>query len=369
MKRLNVPYIWQGSIPQCHVTSLSMILNYSGLKGSPSLLLNLSGIGYGFGYFEGWDVAIAAPESSMGIYPFIQYAAEKLGWTLRLIRNHSFEEAWDQLRQCIDEGKPVLLPLLNMQSLWKSGQPYPHVVVICGYDEKRSIAWAHDPALGRDGEGVCYLPPNKLQKGFSGCYVEYPTADLKKAWALEGTAWEAFGNNHLCVLERLNEENQIPWEEVLQRNARLTLGMQEEVIGMGSPGLIPGPRALRRLAEDFEDAFDRFDQRSAILNFVGSVRNMTFNVGASYRMQASTFLSGLASAWGMKELEEVAFLFHQSSLGFEQGRSEIDGLLTLQIFREEMHKRFQKISSILKETADLEEESGTLMKELRFSSE
>jgi hypothetical protein len=26
MKRLNVPYIWQGSIPRCHVTSLSMIL-------------------------------------------------------------------------------------------------------------------------------------------------------------------------------------------------------------------------------------------------------------------------------------------------------------------------------------------------------
>jgi hypothetical protein len=165
-------------------------------------------------------------------------------------------------------------------------------------------------------------------------------------------------------LERLNEEKQIPWKEVLQRNARLTLGMQEEVIGMRSPGLIPGPRALRRLAKDFEDAFDRFDQRSAISNFVGSVRNMTFNVGASYRMQASTFLSALASAWGMKELEEVAFLFHRSSLGFEQGRSEIDGLLTSQIFQEEMHQRLQKISSILSEIADLEEESGTLMKEL-----
>jgi hypothetical protein len=81
-------------------------------------------------------------------------------------------------------------------------------------------------------------------------------------------------------------------------------------------------------------------------------------------MQASTFLSALASAWGMKELEEVAFLFHRSSLGFEQGRSEIDGLLTSQIFQEEMHQRLQKISSILSEIADLEEESGTLMKEL-----
>jgi hypothetical protein len=364
MKRLNVPYIWQGSIPRCHVTSLSMILNYHGLKGNLSFLLNLSGLGYGFGYFEGGNEAIAAPESSMGIYPFIQYAAEKLGWTLRLLRNHSFEEAWDRVRHCIDEGKPVLLPLLNMKSLWKSDRPFPHVVVICGYDEKRSIAWAHDPALGRNGEGVCYLPPNKLQKGFSGCYVEYQTTDLKTAWVLEGTSWEAFGNNHLCVLERLSEEKKIPWEEVLQRNARLTLGMQEEIVGMRSPGLISGPRALRMLAQDFEDAFDRFDQRSAILHFVGSVRNMTFNVGASYRMQTSTFLSALASAWRMKELEEVAFLLHRSSLGFEQGRSEIDGLLTSQISQEEMHQRLQKISSILKEIADLEEESGTLMKDL-----
>jgi hypothetical protein len=339
-----------------------MILNYYGLKGNPSLLLNLSGIGYGFGYFEGWDVAIAAPESSIGIYPFVRYAAEKLGWTLRLIGNRSFEEAWDQLRNCVDEGTPILLPLLNMKSLWKAERPFPHVVVICGYDEKRSIAWAHDPALGSYGEGVCYLPPNKLPKNFSGCYVEYPTVDLKTAWVLDGTAWEAFGNNHLCVLERLSEMEQIPWEEVLQRNARLTLGLQEEITGMRSPGLIAGPRAVRRLAKDFEDASDRLGQRSAVLNFIRSVRNMAFNVGASYRMQAATFLSALASAWGMKGLQETAFLFHRSSLGFEQGRSEIDGLLTLQISEEEMGQRVQKISSILKEIADLEEEAGTLMK-------
>jgi len=339
-----------------------MILNYYGLKANPSFLLNLSGMGYGFGYFEGRDVAIAAPESSMGVYPFIRYAAEKLGWTLRLITNDSFEDAWKQLRQCIDGERPVLLPLLNMKSLWKSQRTFPHVVVICGHDEKRPIAWAHDPALGIHGEGVCYLPPNTLPKGLSGCFVEYQTEDLKAALILEGTAWEAFGNNQLCVLERLSEEEQTPWEEVLQRNARLTLGLQEEVTGMRSPGLFAGPKGLRRLANDFVNTSDHLDQKSAILNFVGSVRNMAFNVGASYRMQAATFLSALASAWGVKRLQEIAFLFHRSSLGFEQGRSEIDGLLTSQISEEEMDQRVQKISSILREIADMEEEAGTLMK-------
>jgi hypothetical protein len=163
-------------------------------------------------------------------------------------------------------------------------------------------------------------------------------------------------------LERLSEGEQIPWEEVLQRNARLTLGLQEEITGMRSPGLIAGPRAVRRLAKDFKDASDRLGQRSGVLNFVRSVRNMAFDVGASYRIQAATFLSTLASAWGIKGLQEAAFLFHRSSLGFEQGRSEIDRLLTAQISEEEMDQRVQKISSILREIADLEEEAGTLMK-------
>ena len=53
----NVPYIFAGITPRCHVTSLRTVLEYYGVKYSPSYLMNLSGFNYGFRYSKGTNIA------------------------------------------------------------------------------------------------------------------------------------------------------------------------------------------------------------------------------------------------------------------------------------------------------------------------
>lgn len=44
----NVPYVWDGIVRRCHVSSLRMVLEFYGIKYLPSYLMNVSGFNYGF---------------------------------------------------------------------------------------------------------------------------------------------------------------------------------------------------------------------------------------------------------------------------------------------------------------------------------
>jgi len=72
----NVPYIWQGTVPSCHVTSLRMALEFYGVKYTHSYLMNLGGFNYGFRYFREASLAFAVSESYLGPWAFMSYAAD-----------------------------------------------------------------------------------------------------------------------------------------------------------------------------------------------------------------------------------------------------------------------------------------------------
>lgn len=356
----DVPYVFQGIVPRCHVTSLRMILEFYGVKYAPSYLMNLSGFNYGFKYFKGANMAIACPESSLGPWEFVAYAAEKIGCRINFVNNKPWDETWRRLRSYIAEDKPIYMPLLNMQHLWKTAHPIPHIVVLCGYDEEKGVVMVHDPALGELGEGIQYLPPNGLPKGKSGNYAEFRVEDFRKACDLKETPWHDFGENGLCVIYPPTGKPSISWAEVIDRNARLTLGQVEEVMGKRvGTNRTCGPDGIMEFANDLEGGFGLLEEPAELVVILSGLRSMTFSVGSSYKNDAHAFVAGLASVTGSQDLERASYYLRMTGLCYEQGLAEVDCIMRDQsIPQEALRGRLTRISEVLRRAAEHERKAG-----------
>lgn len=356
----NVPYIFQGLVPRCHVTSLRMVLEFYGVKYSPSYLMNLSGFNYGFGYFKGDNIAIACAKSPLGPWEFMAYAVQKIGCRTYFIKDKPWDETWKLLKDYVSKDIPVYMPFLNMQHLWKTPQPIPHVVVLCGYGEEKGIVIVHDPALGELGEGIQYLPPNGLPEGKSGSYAEYQIEDFRKACDLRETPWQDFGKNGLCIIYPPTGEPSISWAEVIRRNAGITLGQTEEVMGKRiSTNSTSGPDGIIEFANDLEKGFGLLEKPAEFTDTLGGLRNMTFMVGSSYKKDAHAFLAGLAAAKGNQDLERASYYLRLTALGYERGMAEIDYIMQKQpLLQEALRGKLTTISQILRQIAGYERKAG-----------
>lgn len=356
----NVPYIFQGIVPRCHVTSLRMILEFYGVKYAPSYLMNLSGFNYGFKYFKGTNIAIACPDSPLGPWEFMAYAAQKIGCGTDFVKDKPWDETWELMKSYIAEDKPVYIPLLNMQHLWKTPRPVPHIVVLCGYDEEKGVVIVHDPALGELGEGIQYLPPNGLPEGKSGSYAEFKIEDFRKACDLKETPWQDFGKNGLCLIYPPTGQPRISWSEVMDRNARLTLGQVEEVIGKHiGTNRTSGPDGIIEFAHDLEEGFGSLSQPAELITILSGLRIMTFGVGSSYKNDAHAFLTGLAVATGNKDLGRASYSLRLSGLCYEQGLAEVDYVIQKQpVSPEVLSVRLARIAELLRRAAEYERKAG-----------
>jgi len=334
-----------------------MILEYYGIRYSQSYLMNLAGFNYGFVYFKGKNIAFGNPESPFGPWPFMAYAAEKIGCKTTFLRDKPWDETWAIMKQYADMDIPVYLPLLNMKPLWKTMVPVPHLMVLCGYDEEKGIVMTHDPALGEAGEGILHLGSNQLSEGKSGSYAEYKIEDFRQACDLEGTPWEEFGKNGLCVIEPVKKPS-VSLGEVLERNSKLTLGQVEQVIGKSiSPECVFGPQGIIELAEDLEKGFGLLKEATQLSRIFLGLRNNTFVIGSSYKMDASAFLAGLALVRGSRALEKASYNFRLSALCYEQGLTEVDSPLKIE-------EKLPRISKVLKRIAQYEKKAGESLAEV-----
>jgi len=357
----NVPYIFQGIVPRCHVTSLQMILEFYGKKYSPSYLMNLSGFNYGFNYFKVNNFAFACPETPLGPSGFMTYAAEKLGSKTSLVKDKPWRETWSLLKQYVDKNIPVYMPLLNMQHLWKTPHPIPHIVVLCSYDEEKGTVMINDPALGEIGEGIQYLGPNGLSEGKSGSYAEFEVADFEKACDLRGTPWHGFGVNGVCIIYPPTSSPSISWAEILDRNAKLTLGHIDEVIGVNvNAGNISGPEGIIDFAADLEKGFELLGNSKDLIALLGGlIRNVTFNIGSSYKIDAHAFVAGLASVTGSQDLAKASYYLRRTALCYEKALAQIDFMMHNQPVSQEILKvSLNRISKLLREAAEHERKSG-----------
>jgi hypothetical protein len=322
--------------------------------------MNLSGFNYGFHYFKEARVAFGGPESPLTPFPFMIYAAEKLGCEVDTIKDKSWDTSWKTLKQYIDKDIPIYTPTINMQYLWKLQQPTPHMVVIVGYDEKKGVVMIHDPALGEVGDMEPYMIPIGLPKFPSGSYAEFPIDDFKKAWILEGTPWYALGNNGMCFIRPTTNRPTVNWAEVIDRNAKLTLGRVEEVIGApaGSDER-SGPDGIIQYANDIEKGFGLLKEPSQLIEILQFARTLPFSVGISCKIDANAFLAGLYALTGNEDLNEASYYLRLTALRWEEGMAQIDLILRDQpISQKLLTKRLGRISETLKMSAEYQLRAG-----------
>ncbi|MCJ7791625.1 MAG: C39 family peptidase [Dehalococcoidia bacterium] len=357
--KINVPYIWGGNVHCCHTTSLRMILEFYGIKHTTSYIMNLSGFNYGFYYYTEAKKAFGAPAGPHTPTPFMVYAAEKLGCKVETIRDKSWDISWKSLKQYIDKDIPIYTPTLNMQYLWRLEQPVPHVVVIVGYDEEKGVIMIHDPALGEVGDMEPYMFPIGLPEFPSGSYAEFKIEDFKKAWILEGTPWHALGNG-MCVIRPTANRPKVNWAEVIDRNAKLTLGRVEEVIGAptGSDER-SGPEGIIQYANDLEKGFGLLEKPSQLIEILNFARTLPFSVGISCKIDASAFLAGLYAFTGNEDLYKASYYLRLTALRWEEGLAQIDLILRDEpISQELLSKRLNRISKTLNMSAEYQQKAG-----------
>ena len=357
---INISYIWDGIVPLCHATSLRMVLEFYGVKYSPAHLMNLSGFNYGFRYSRNTRVAYANPITPLGPWEYMAYAAEKLGCITELVKDKSWDETWELLKSSIEKDVPVLIARLNMEGLWKLQRQAPHLIVLCGYDEEKGVVIAHDPALGEVGERIQYMPDSKLPRDTSGSYIEYSIDAFKKAFDLTGTPYEDFGKNGFVIIQPPTERPLIDWAEVIDRNAKLTLGKVEEVIGKQVGGdYILGPHGILALAADVERGFNLLDQPEKLTQLLFQLRGSVFNIGSSYKIDAHAFVAGLAAATNNRELEQASYHLRFTALHYEEGLAQVDLILHNQpISQEELKLRLSRIAEVLRRAAESERQAG-----------
>lgn len=361
----NVPYVWDGIVRRCHVSSLRMVLEFYGIKYSPSYLMNVSGFNYGFHYFKEAKVAFGNPESALGPWPFMIYAAEKIGCRLDIIKDKPWDESWNLIKSYITQHIPVYIPLVNIQYLWKLPYPVPHVIVICGYDEEKGVVMIHDPALGESGEGLQYLIHTRLPEGKSGRYAEFTIEDFKNAWDLQGSSWQDLGSNIICIIHPPTERPKISWAEVVDRNAKLTKGKIEEVSGAPfGTDKTSGPNGIVQLAEDIEKAFGLLEKPSELIEIMNTLRVTTFTIGRSYKMDAHAFMAGLATVTNNQALEKASYYLRLTALHYEEGLAQMDLMLNRQsIPSEELVRGLGRISDVLSRAAESERKAGESLSE------
>jgi len=366
----DIPYVYQGSAPSCPETTLRMVFAFRGLKFSSSYLRNLSGFDYGFTYFKGNHFAVACAESPMGPWPHMAYAAGKLGCAVTLIQGKPWDESWSLMRSTLDKNVPIYMPLLNMQYLWKTAFPVPHIVLLCGYDEEKGVVMIHDPALGEFGEGIQYLPTQyaprielqegELHEGKSGNYAEFKLEDFKKACDLAGTPWQDFWKNGFATISPGSDRPAIPWAEVIERNGKITLGLMGQVVGADvGPENTYGPAGLQELASDVETGFGLPDKPKAVVAILGLLRGMTFHVGADCKKDGQAFLSGLAAATNSRNLEEASYEMRFTANCYDQGLAEIDQIFQKKPLSQEILSRpLSRIAELLRRAAGSERRAG-----------
>jgi len=369
----DVPYLYQGLVPSCHVTSLRMILEFYGRRLSSSYLINLSGFNYGFKYFKGENRAFACSESPLGPWPFMAFAAEKIGCTCELVKDKTWDETWKLLKGYVDKDIPVYMPMLNMQYLWKTAFPVPHIVLLCGYDEEKGVVMIHDPGLGETGEGIQYLPiqylppdglcEGELHRGKSGAYAEFKMDDFKKSCDLKGTSWEGAWKNGLAVISPPSGQPSVSWAEVINRNARLALGKIEDVIEEDLDDTNTyGPDGIMELAADIEKGFCLLEKPEALIGILGGLSGMTFLVGSAYKRDGESFLAGLAAATNNEDLGDASYHLRSAAICYDQGLAEIEPILQNEAaYGKDLSIALQRTAEILRSAAEHERKAAESM--------
>ncbi|MFQ5868952.1 MAG: C39 family peptidase [Candidatus Zixiibacteriota bacterium] len=154
---LEVPYLSQQRLPDsiswktCSPTSLTMVMNFHGVKVSPLEVAE-----------KGYD----SYNDIYGNWPYNMTAAHRYGFTSWVDRHNSFSEIAKELQ----EGFPVILSIAFGEGELKGSpvsQTDGHLIVLRGFTSDGNVI-CNDPAFHNSTEGVIIYDRNELEKAWTG---------------------------------------------------------------------------------------------------------------------------------------------------------------------------------------------------------
>ncbi|MHA1654547.1 MAG: C39 family peptidase [Candidatus Thorarchaeota archaeon] len=203
-----VPYVWQEMNGFCNWAATTIAMRYAGADINMHDLFALSGIGFSFAYVKYNDTMLMFPGAiyqqidpvmfACGLYGLnysiyfgsdiegvdyqVQYL-EQRGINVGLI--DSQDEAFDLMRESIDEGYPLLI---SVDPVWLPASDYDmlrdqgvtgagHAVVVVGYNDTAGVAWIMDPGVGSFGNNFGFPTDGR------GNYTQISYTNLNLAWS------------------------------------------------------------------------------------------------------------------------------------------------------------------------------------------
>ena len=133
-------------VPGVHCGSVAMadLLRWAGHELAEPMVFGL-GSGLGFFYLES-DIMSPSRQIMGRSVDLETNVAEVLGLEMREHRERDAEEAWQKVRERLDDGVPVMVQCdLSELPYWDSQTPFNgHRIVLAGYDETEGIAHVAD---------------------------------------------------------------------------------------------------------------------------------------------------------------------------------------------------------------------------------
>jgi hypothetical protein len=292
----------------CAISAFRMQLAYYGTVYAQTSLMNLSGWDYAFEYYYPYGWVSLEPVST------VKYMAVVLGCTVEYYSDQTFEDAWRTLKGFIAQDKPVFIQ-------W----PH-HSVLAVGYDDEDNLVYIHNPAGGPDG---VYLDRENF-----GAYVPMPLDTFKNSYY-----WGNSPTGKMYVMLVVNPPTakpNIPWQEVLERNAGILSG---------------GTAYMKTFADDLERSFGLTgeDLRSTLLRAI----NDPFDIGWVRREDAAAFIEGLAQMTGSKNLDDASIYLRYTAECFAEGKALLENKLQAGEIPD-----LSRVAETIRRAADYQEKAG-----------
>ena len=322
----------------CGMASLEMQLEYFGADYPVSLLTNIDW-GYGTIYMN--------TPAGKWLFPYdatpegISYTAKMLGCNVTAIDIEDEEEAWKTLKGFLAQDMPVITP-------WSS-----HVVLAVGYDESGPVPRVifHNPSY----PDFFLNPPPSLgikPEGFNSTLGAYASLPLS-TW-MSRFFWGASPKKHEMIIAKPEPgmRTEMPWGEIMARNAQKTLGLGEWA---PRPGVWYGCKADRQMARDIETGKLTPEDLTKIFTQLFPTKN-----APASRSHASAFLAAFAESSGSIDLRKASKYFELAGYKWQ----EVDILWKyVQDHPDEVSEEvyMSRLAKVFRQIAEYEEMAGNAL--------
>ena len=291
----------------CGMASLKMQLEYFGADYPLPLLANIDwgyGTCYGNTPTEKWLFPyVATPEG-------IIYTAKMLGCNVTAIGIEDEKEAWETLKGFLAQDIPVITP-------WSF-----HVVLVVGYNESGEVPRVifHNPSH----PGFLLNPPPSFglkSEGFNSTLGAYNSMPLD-IWMLPflwGFGWGTpLTEQHEMIIARPDPgvKTEIPWGEIMARNAQKTLGQGEWA---PRPSEWYGCMATRQVARDIETGKLTPEDLAQIFASIPGAAPTEWAPHA--RSHTSAFLAAFGEATGSEDLKRASEYFDLAGYKWQEANT------------------------------------------------